>query len=335
MFSKLGQGIILSTLTSTNAEIVCQSDFQGTTDMGGRGENDQRLAYWVEGDGHAHLLCQGKMANGSYVQSTCEFRGGSIGFKTGWQSANPHGEVRWELTEVNGQAVSKGTIEVPSAYSKHALKSDGCGTGDGGDPFQFRDAMVVENKLGGTSATITALAFRNDGVKAEVLTNEVYSVDADMGSCKLEMMVKIPVNPNGDTTFGISIRFHKDEGEEELNQGLTAANKDGMVEISSSLDAADGSKVALVMARGLICESSKQALANEDITISDLSNFPDDNTFTYSVKQSAASSCEFLYWDPTMTPFAGGGVTVTDTDRSFGAGLAGAVAALVTAVHFG
>lgn len=331
MLSMWSRGILISTFAGTAAEIVCQKDFQNTADMGGRADTDQRLGYWTEGAGHGHLLCQGIDANGTVVKSTCEFNGANIGFKTGWQSANPHGEVRWELTEVNGQSVSKGTLEVPAVYTEYELKSDDCGTGDGGDPFQFSDAMVVENKLGGTSATITALAFLNDGKKKDVLKKgkAVYSVEADMGSCKLEMMVKIPVNPDGDTTFAININFHKDEGEEELNAGLTAENKDNMVEISSDLDAADGSKVVLVMARGLVCESTESNIANEDITISDLSRFPEDRSFTYSVSKSAADGCEFLYWDPTMTPFGGSG----GSSGAVGLSLAGVAATLLTAVQ--
>lgn len=318
MRSFCGQLATVAALSGAWAAIVCQDDFEGVDPSsaeakGGRKATDQRLGARFEKKGHAHLLCEGVDKNGTTVQSTAEFRGANIGFKSGWQSANPYGEVRWELTDVNGQQLPEyGDISIPGKYSKYLVCGDKPPKLDG-QVSQFSDAMVLENKLqpnSDHSATITALAFLNDDAKSSVLEGEAYSIEQDMGGCKLEMMVKVPVNADGDTTFTININFHKDEGEAALNAGLTARNENGMIVIDSSLQTSDGSKTALSMASSLICvekdAATGKSLSNEDVTISDLSNFPKESrSFTYTIPKEVTEDqkCYDLYWDPGMTPF--------------------------------
>lgn len=337
MRSLCGQLAQVAALSGAWAEIVCMDNFEGVDPtspdaLGGRNATDQRLGAMFEKVGHGHLKCEGLDSEGSIVQVTAELRGANIGFKAGWQSANPFGEVRWALTDVNGEQLPEfGEITIPQKYQKYLI----CGDNPpniGNGIAQFSDALVLENKLqpaSARSATITALAFLNDAKKASVLNgNEVYSLEQDMGGCKMEFMVKVPVNTAGDTTFAININFHMDnteanpKAEEELNAGLTARNVNGMVVIDSALTTSDGSKTALAMAESLICvkagATTGTSLDSKDVTISDLSGFPADRSFTYTIPKAVtdAGQCDFLYWDPTATPFATKGKGTRDSSSS-------------------
>jgi hypothetical protein len=288
--------------------MTCIQDFQGSYELGGRSMSDNRLGTKMEQPGHGHLLCEGVNVTGGIVRTTTEFRAGNIGMKTGWQSANPFGEARFNLVEVNGVSLTFGTLAIKSGYEQHKI----CGSGQ--DVWQFADAMVIENTLSDSATKITGYAFLNEATKNTVMAGEtLFSVPLAMGSCKLEVVVAIPVNANGDTTFAVEVMFHRDEGEEELNNGLrlNSAGEELIIESDSKLGMADGTNKTMTMAKGVVCAKTKTAVPASAITLT-LPNMPQETRFVYSVARSAVAECEMLYWDPTMTPYGGdqGGVRV-------------------------
>merc|ERR1712232_135564 len=133
------------------------------------GDTDQKLGAWKESNGNAHLLCESSIVDGRVVRTTTELKRGKVGFKTGWQSANPYGQINFEVTSVNEHQTSEGSIGIVSGYDKYKV----CGSADGGDPWQFGDVMgIINNVGGGNGAQIMAYAFRNDATKEIVMAGE-------------------------------------------------------------------------------------------------------------------------------------------------------------------
>ena len=81
------------------------------------------------------------------IHSDTQYFRTELGMKMGWQSANPDGEIRARLIEINGVELStddngngnaKATTVIAPGYENYKL----CGNGDGGTPWEFGDALA-------------------------------------------------------------------------------------------------------------------------------------------------------------------------------------------------
>ena len=71
---------------------------------------------------------------------------------------------------------------------------------------------------------MTTFGFRSEAAKKAALANEtLFSVAANMGSCKLEVVAEIPVPASGDLSFKLQFFVHHDTDEETINKGLASS----------------------------------------------------------------------------------------------------------------
>ena len=71
---------------------------------------------------------------------------------------------------------------------------------------------------------MTTYGFRSEAAKTAALADEtLFSVAADMGSCKVEVVAEIPVPASGDLTFKLQFFVHHDTKEDTINNGLASS----------------------------------------------------------------------------------------------------------------
>ena len=248
---------------------------------------------------------------------------GKIGFGTGWQSANPLGSVYFELKNLNGNALTNGVISICDGYN-NSVSSGGqlvCGAGSMGSYWQFDKGMCIKNTLPAVTGftegvNLYGYSFRNDAAKTALLAGEtLFSVDASMLGCKLEVVVELPIPTSGTLSFEVQTRIERDTEETVYNQGLTIREANNQIEILTPQATADSMRnnslpgmnnVLIVMAKGLICKNTGLAVPQSDIAItvgsanggaiSNFNNNAAENTFTYTIQRTNIASCGSLYW---------------------------------------
>ena len=88
---------LAAAVTGASATLGCAGGmgaFQTDNRPDGWVDTDQRFAVWQESDGHHHILCESGVVSGKVTRTTVEQMRSELGLKTGWQSANPDGEIR-------------------------------------------------------------------------------------------------------------------------------------------------------------------------------------------------------------------------------------------------
>jgi hypothetical protein len=71
---------------------------------------------------------------------------------------------------------------------------------------------------------MTIYGFRSEAAKKAALADEtLFSVTANMNSCKLEVVAEIPVPAFGDLSFKLQFFVHHDTKEETINKGLASS----------------------------------------------------------------------------------------------------------------
>jgi hypothetical protein len=318
---------VLASAALAKPTCLSNHDFNGPA-RGGRARSDQMLGVYKENKWTGHLLCEsGLLPDGRVVRVKTEMQHGKIGFGTGFQSANPHGVILFNLNKVNGVSLGPDdankkdgniTINPEKKWQDQLI----CGDGSGGSYWQFDKGMSIINSLAGGTKLI-GYAFKNDADKATLLAGEeLFSVDGSMLGCKLEVVVEMPVPATGDMTFDVQVKVEIDatakrpNKEPEYNAGLKLNNLAEDIEITTDQETAakmrnntiNGSSVILSMSKGLVCKKTKQKVAASEITITGVAEWDPakgGNTFGYTVKRATIVNCESLYWDPTMAPFGG------------------------------
>ena len=156
LLSMLAPALLLSaciavTVHGAAATLGCAGGmeaFKSDNRPAGWAEADQRFAVYQESSGHHHILCESGVESGKVTRTTVYQMRTELGLKTGWQSANPSGEIRVRVTEVNGVPLSTemdgnaaATTAFATGYDSHKL----CGTGDGSSPWEIGDALALKS----------------------------------------------------------------------------------------------------------------------------------------------------------------------------------------------
>jgi hypothetical protein len=96
---------------------------------------------------------------------------------------------------------AKATTVIPTSYEKYKV----CSSGDGNSFLEFGDAMVLESTYADIPGLkVSVFGFRSEDAKQQVLEgNKLFAVDANMGSCRMEIVVEIPVPESGDLSFEV------------------------------------------------------------------------------------------------------------------------------------
>jgi hypothetical protein len=215
-------------------------------------------------------------------------------------------------TEEDGNA--KATTNIPSKYEKYKVCSS-----DSDSFMEFGDALVLESTFADIPGLkVTAFGFRSEDAKQRALEGEqLFAVDANMGSCRMEIVVEIPVPESGNLTFEVQFYVHgshKGKSEEEINAALET--KEVGNEIVVTYDDAE----LMGMSTGLVCESTKLAVPASNVTRARVPGSSQGEVWEYSVPRSTVAACGSVVFDPRMTP-AGAPTLTTVTSNAVPSGV--------------
>ena len=271
---------------------------------------DQRFAAKKERDGHHQIKCESARtpAEGNkttFTRATMEFKLADIGIGGQWGEALfTLPETRFRIQEVNGVNLSeendgnaKATTVVPPSYEKYKL----CSSGDDNSFMEFGDALVLESTYAGfPGLKVSAYGFRSEEAKKRVLEgNQLFAVNADMGSCRMEIVAEIPVPANGTLSFKIRFYVHNEgwgKTEEEINAALQTR------EVGSEIVVSYQDTELMGMSTGLVCKSTKLAVPAANVTRERIDGAFQGEVWKYSVPRSLVASCGAVVFDPRMTP---------------------------------
>ena len=291
-------------------------EFENSPRPSGWNNADQRFGAKKEKEGHHHIKCESAKTltagNLTYTRATMEFKLAEIGIGGQWgEELFKLLETRFRVHKVNGVHLSteedgnsKATTVIPDSYKKYMVCSS-----DGDSFMEFGDALVLESTYAGIPGLkVTAFGFRSEDAKQRVLDgNQLFAVDANMGSCRMEIVVEIPVPANGDLSFEVQFYVHGSQGgksEEEINNALKT--KEVGNEIVVTYDDAE----LMGMSTGLVCKNTKLAVPSSNVTRERVPDYSQGEVWKYSVNRSAVTACGSVVFDPRMTPL--GAPTLTD-----------------------
>jgi hypothetical protein len=272
---------------------------------------DQRFGARKEADGHHHIKCESARtpAQGNttttFTRATMEFKLAEIGIGGQWgEELFKLPETRFRLQEVNGVSLStetngnaKATTVVPKIYEKYKICSS-----DQNKFTEFGDALVLESTYASfPGLKVSAFGFRSEAAKKQVLQgNQLFAVDANMGSCRMEIVAEIPVPTSGNFSFKIQFYVHGSgwgKTESEINAALQTR------EVGNEIVVKYNSTELMGMSTGLVCKNTKLAVPASKVTLKRQDDASDQGeVWKYSVPRSAVASCEALVFDPRMTP---------------------------------
>ena len=297
-----------ATLGCSNGE----HEFQHNARPAGWSNADQRFGAKKEADGHHQIKCESARTPAAgntttYTRATMEFKLAQIGIGGQWGEALfKLPETRFRVQEVNGVELStetngnaKATTVVPTAYEKYKV----CSHGDSKSFTEFGDALVLESTYASfPGLKVSAYGFRSEAVKKSVLQgNQLFSVDANMGSCRMEIVAEIPVPASGNFSFKIRFYVHGSgwgKTEEQINAGLQTQ------EVGNEIVVTFNSTELMGMSTGLVCKSTKLAVPAANVTREKVAggSSTQGEVWKYSVPRAAVASCAALVFDPRMTP---------------------------------
>ena len=314
-----------ATLGCSNGE----HEFQHNARPAGWSNADQRFGAKKEADGHHHIKCESARTTAAgntttYTRATMEFKLAEIGIGGQWGEALfTLPETRFRVQEVNGVELStetngnaKATTVVPTAYEKYKV----CSHGDSKSFTEFGDALVLESTYASfPGLKVSAYGFRSEDAKKRVLDgNQLFAIDADMGSCRMEIVAEIPVPANGTLSFMIQFYVHGSgwgKTEEEINAALQTR------EVGNEIVVTFNSTELMGMSTGLVCKSTKLAVPAANVTAERVDGSFQGEVWKYSVPRSVVASCGAVVFDPRMTP--AGAPTLTASDAALDSGCAG------------
>jgi len=289
---------------------------------------DQRFATKKEREGHHHIKCESARTavegnKTTFTRATMEFKLAEIGIGGQWGEALfTLPETRFRVREVNGVELStetdgnaKATTVVPPSYEKYKV----CEEADNSFT-EFGDALVLESTYASfPGLKVSAYGFRSEDAKKRVLDgNQLFAIDADMGSCRMEIVAEIPVPANGTLSFMIQFYVHGSgwgKTEEEINAALQTR------EVGNEIVVTFNSTELMGMSTGLVCKSTKLAVPAANVTAERVDGSFQGEVWKYSVPRSVVASCGAVVFDPRMTP--AGAPTLTASDAALDSGCAG------------
>ena len=299
-----------ATLGCSNGE----HEFEHNARPAGWTNADQRFGARKEADGHHQIKCESARTPAAgntttYTRATMEFKLAEIGIGGQWGDALfKLPETRFKINEVNGVQLeteangnAKATTVVPTAYEKYKV----CSHGDGGSFMEFGDALVLESTYASfPGLKVSAFGFRSDAAKQSVLQgNQLFSVDANMGSCRMEIVAEIPVPTNTSVDFSFKIRFYVhgsgwNKTEEQINAGLVTQ------EVGNEIVVKFDNTELMGMSTGLVCKDTALPVPASNVTREKVAGgaSTQGEVWKYSVPRAAVASCGALVFDPRMTP---------------------------------
>ena len=173
-----------------------------------------------------------------------------------------------------------------------------CGDGTVANRWQFGDAMAIQ-------ATFTAIAgvkmttygFRSEAAKCAALEGDnTFTVPFDMGGCRLQVVVEIPVPGNGPLSFEVVFSVHHGQSGKEnaINAALVSTQVEQDIVISYE------SRELVSMQTGLVCKQTEQAIPEAAIQREQPSG--DGVALIFQVQPYALQNCQSVVWDPLLSP---------------------------------
>jgi hypothetical protein len=250
------------------------------------------------------------------------------------------GQLNLEVMDVNGMSPYNEGADSISVVTEPTCSRDESHKFYGGSGVQI--SQVVSEHL-----TINAYVFKNADAQAAAKLQHTMTIGT-MDMCKMELIYAFKPKPGGGLDARIEVRQHAFFQEEEVNQAIVASRNEEDNKFSVYLP-----KNRMLEGNGLHpdgCGSTFEPSDDElmihlvDVSLSftcgatgaviDGGEFSfQDNTLSVSLTaEQAPESCNVLYWDPLITPFAKESKGVLIEDLSSGAPTGWLLAvALVTA----
>jgi len=233
-----------------------------------------------------------------------EFKLAGIGIGGHWgQALFQLLDTRFRLKEVNGVSLStemdgnaKATTVVPTSYEKYKV----CSSGDDNSFMEFGDALVLESTYANADLSglkVSAFGFRSEDAKKRVLEgNQLFAVDANMGSCRMEIVIEIPVPSSGNLSFKIEFYVHNATNENQINAALKTQ------EVGNEILVTFDDTELMGMSTGLVCKNTKMAVPASNVARERVYDASQVEVWKYSVPRSAVAACGAVVFDPRMTP---------------------------------
>ena len=291
-----------------------EHEFENSPRPAGWTNADQRFGVKKESDGHHHIKCESARTptagteSVTYTRATMEFKLAEIGIGGQWgevlfQLMETVQETRFRVKEVNGVSLSteqdgnaKATTVVPTSYEKYKV----CSSGDDDSFMEFGDALVLESTYANADLSglkVSAFGFRSEDAKKRVLEgNQLFAVDANMGSCRMEIVIEIPVPTSGDLSFEVEFYVHNATNEDQINAALKTQ------EVGNEILVTYDDTELMGMSTGLVCKSTTLAVPASNVTRERVDDGSKGEVWKYSVPRSAVAACGAVVFDPRMTP---------------------------------
>jgi hypothetical protein len=176
-----------------------------------------------------------------------------------------------------------------------------CGDGTDMSKWQFGDVMAIQATFTAVSGVkMTTYGFRSEAAKCDALGGEnTFTVPYEMGKCRLELVVEIPVPGTGPLSFVVRFYVNHGEGGKEgtINEALVSTQVEQDIVVSYE------SRELASMQIGLVCKQTEQAIPEAAIS-REPPNIGDGPgvKWIFEVQRYALQNCQSVVWDPLFTP---------------------------------